>query len=112
MSNVMKISICHISLSPDADKEKIVDFMRSEIFPTVRVGQQTRAGMVTAQYLLKAAFPEPENNYSWIVEWEEIGGSPFGRAGAPESPDKKLKALGASASQMVFEVVAKDRCPQ
>ena len=112
MSHVKKISICQISFSKDTDNEKIEDIFRSEIFSTVRVGQPTKAGMVTAQYLLKAAFPEPENKYSWIVEWEEIGGSPFGRAGAPEAPVKNLEVFGASVSQMVFEVVAEDRHSQ
>ena len=109
MSHSKKTSICQISLSPNADRASFEEFMRTEVFPTIRVGQQTRVGIVTAQYLLKATFPEPENSYSWIVEWEEMGGSPFGRAGAPEIPVNKLESLGVSTTQKVFEVVAEDR---
>jgi hypothetical protein len=109
MSHLKKISICQITLSPDADKVNFEEFMRTEVFPAMGVGQPTRGGMVTGQYLLKAAFPEPENSYSWIVKWEEIGGSPFGREGAPEVPVEKLKSLGASTSRQVFEVLAEDR---
>lgn len=109
MSHLKKISICQISLSQNTNREKFEEFMSTEVFPTIRVGQPTKAGMVTAQYLLKTTFPEPENSYSWIVEWEEIGGSPFGRAGVPEVPVKKLESLGASTFQKVLEVLAEDR---
>ena len=108
MSNLKKISVCEISLSPNADRKKFEEFMKTEVFPTIRVGQSTRGGMVTAQYLVKATFPEPEHNYLWIVEWDEEGGSPFGSAGAPEVPVNQLESLGASTSQKVFEVVAED----
>ena len=104
-----KVNICEISLSPDADRDEFEKFMKTEIFRTVSVGQQTRGGIVTAQYLVKAGIPESEPNYSWVVEWVEEGGSPFGAQGVPNDPADRLTAFGASTSSRVLEVVAAER---
>lgn len=92
------IGIYQISISKDADSNAFEEFMKMQVFPKVRVGQQTRGGIVTAQYLLKNESPGADCDYSWIIRWENQGGSPFGNANAPGDPASQLAAFGAKTS--------------
>lgn len=102
------ISIYQISISTDADSEAFEEFMKSEVFPKVGVGKQTRGGIVTAQYLLKSEPPGSEHDYSWIVRWENQGGSPFGSANAPTDPAPQLAAFGAKTSFTRYTLKAEE----
>jgi hypothetical protein len=44
--------------------------MKEEVLPKVAVGQQTRGGIVTAQYHLKTEWPGSDHGYSRIGRWE------------------------------------------
>ena len=100
-------------IAPEAENEAFEKEMKAEVFPTVDVGQQTRGGIVTAQSLLKRAFPGPENEYSWLVEWtDEGGGLRFGRDGVPPDPGASLEAFGAKTSFEKFVLVADERSPE
>jgi hypothetical protein len=66
------IGIYQISISRDADSIAFEECMKKEVFPKVRVGSQTRGGIVTAQYLLKNWLGS-EHDYAWIVRWENQG---------------------------------------
>ena len=106
------IGIYQISISMDADSDAFEEFMKTEVFPKVAVGKQTRGGIVTAQYLLKSDSPRSEHNYSWIVHWENQGGSPFGSADTPPDPALQLEAFGAKTSFAKFRVVAEENDEQ
>jgi hypothetical protein len=102
------IGIYRISISSDAKEEAFEEFMKTEIFPKVRVGSQTRGGIVTAQYLLKGDWSGSEHDYSWIVRWENQGGSPFGIADAPSDPAPLLEAFGAQTSFTRYTLQAEE----
>jgi hypothetical protein len=104
--------IYQISISEDADRDAFEEFMKTEVFPKVGVGKQTRGGIVTAQYLLKRESPDYEHDYSWIVRWENQGGSPFGSADTPPDPALQLEAFGAKTSFAKFRVVAEENNEQ
>ncbi|MGD2090310.1 MAG: hypothetical protein PVH61_29305 [Candidatus Aminicenantes bacterium] len=93
-----EIGIYQISISANADREAFEEFMKTEVFPKVNVGRQTRGGIVTAQYLLKSETPGSKHDYSWIIRWKNQGGSVFGSAGVPFDPATQLSAFGAKTS--------------
>ena len=101
------ISIYQISISTDADSEAFEEFMKAEVFPTIEVGKQTRGGIVTAQYLLKGETPA-DHDYSWIVRWENQGGSPFGSSNAPPDPASQLAAFRAKTSFTRYTMEAEE----
>ena len=68
------------------------------MFFKVEAEQQTRGGIVTAQYLLKSESPGSERDYCWIVRWENQGGLPFGSAKAPTGLAPQLASFGAKAT--------------
>jgi hypothetical protein len=102
------IGIYQISISKDADREAFEEFMRTKVFPKVAVGQQTRGGIVTGQYLLKSDSPGSEQDYTWVVRWENQGGSPFGSANAPSDPAPQLAAFGANTSFTRYDLKAEE----
>jgi hypothetical protein len=102
------VGIYQISISPEADNGAFEEIMRADVFPTVGVGKSTRGGMVTAQYLSKCEPLGSENDYSWIVHWENMGGSPFGSANGPADPAPKLEAFGAKTSFTRYVVIAEE----
>ncbi|WNZ27795.1 hypothetical protein HJG54_33740 [Leptolyngbya sp. NK1-12] len=67
------------------------------MFPTVEVDNQTRGGIVTAQYLLKNESPDSEYDYAWFVHWQNQGGSPFGSRTVPPDPAPQLAALAKTS---------------
>lgn len=92
------LGIYRISISPEADAAAFVATMKSEVFPTIGVGQQTRGGIVTGQSLVRRDTPDTATEYLWVVEWTDSGGSPFGADRAPADPAGRLEAFGASTS--------------
>lgn len=101
-----KVGIYRISISPDAKESEFEEFMEREVFPMVHVGRQTRGGIVTAQNLLKPRFSSSDKEYSWVIEWKDQGGSPFGSKGRPPDPAPALEAFGAKTSFSGFAVIA------
>ena len=97
-----------ISISTDADSEAFEEFMKTEVFQKVGIGKQTRGGVVTAQYLLKNESTVSDHNYSWIVRWDNQGGSPFGSADAPADPAPQLTAFGAKTSFTKYALKAEE----
>jgi hypothetical protein len=102
------IGIYQITIKEDADAKAFRSFMKSEIFPTMNVGHQTRGGIVTGQYLVK----EGINNYLWLVHWTNMGGSPFGSSGAPDDPKDRLTEFGAETSFNRYEVQEHEEAEQ
>jgi hypothetical protein len=102
------LGIYQISISTDADSEAFEKFMKTEVFPKVGVGKQTRGGIVIAQYLLKSEAPGSGHDYSWIIRWENQGGSPFGSANAPTDPAPQLAAFGAKTSFTRYTLKAEE----
>lgn len=90
------VGIYQISISEEVDSSAFEKFMKEKVFPGVRVGKQTRGGIVTAQQLLRS--DSSGSDYSWIVRWENQGGSPFGSANAPPDPASQLEAFGGRTS--------------
>lgn len=82
--------------------------MKTNVLPSVRVGKQTRGGIVTAQQLLKSDSSASECDYAWIVRWENQGGSPFGSANAPSDPAPELAAFGATTSFARYTLISGD----
>jgi hypothetical protein len=102
------IGIYQISISTDANRQAFEQFMKTEVFPKVGVRNQTRGGIVKAQYLLKSESPGSEHDYSWIVRWENQGGSPFGSADAPTDPAPQLAAFGAKTAFTKYTLIAEE----
>ncbi len=100
------IGIYEISISTDADRNAFEKLMKTDVFPTVEISNQTRGGIVTAQYLLKNESPDSEYNYAWIVHWENQGGSSFSSRNAPPDPASQLTAFGAKTSFTRYTVEA------
>ena len=102
------IGIYRISLSQDADPEAFEKTMKTQVFPLVGVGNQTRGGIVTAQQLLKSDDGCGGPEYRWIVRWQNQGGSPFGSDNAPADPASRLAAFGAKTKFSRYELAAED----
>lgn len=100
------VGIYQISISTEADSTAFEELMKTDVFPGVGVGKQTRGGIVTAQQLLKSDASGSE--YSWIVRWENQGGSPFGSANAPPDPASRLAAFGAKTSFSRYVLTAEE----
>lgn len=103
------IGFYRISLESEADTDAFEKVMQEDVFPDVRVGQPTRGGTVTAQYLLRRRASGSGHEYTWLVEWTEEGGSPFGREGTPGDPRDALARFGARTAYEEFAVVAGQR---
>jgi len=88
------------------DRNAFDKLMKTDVFPTVEVGSQTRGGIVTAQYLLKNESPDSEHNYAWIVHWQNQAGSPFGSRNTPPDPAPQLTAFGAKTSFTRYTIEA------
>jgi hypothetical protein len=99
------IGVYAISISADRDSVAFEQSMKTLVFPSTNVGQQTRGGIVTSQQLVKSAPPGPDTGYFWIVRWENQGGSPFGSEEAPPDPAGKLVKFEAKTSFTKFELV-------
>ena len=99
------IGIYAISISADQDSNSFEESMKTQVFPTANVGQQTRGGIVTSQQFVKSAPTDPDTGYSWIVRWENQGGSPFGEKDAPPDPADKLAKFEAKTSFTKFALV-------
>ena len=101
-----QIGIYQITISPESDPSEFENHMKSKVFQTVNVGHQTRGGIVDAQYLVKKDSIDGEHHYSWIVQWTNQGGSPFGMANAPDDPADSLAEYGAKTVFSRYEVIA------
>ncbi len=64
--------------------------MKEFVFPSSMVGRQTSGGILTAHYLMEKVVSGSENGYTWVVRWENQGGSPFGSADTPKDPTEQL----------------------
>ncbi len=102
------IGIYQISIAKNADSKAFEAFMKTEIFSRVGVGKQTRGGIVTGQQLLRNDSPGSEQSYSWIVRWENQGGSPFGSENAPPDPAPHLGAYGGKTSFTLYALQAEE----
>lgn len=100
------IGIYQISISKEADVTGFEEFMKTKVFPGIGVGRQTRGGIVTGQQLLKNEAQGSE--YSWIVRWENQGGSPFGSENAPPDPAPHLDAFGGKTSFTRYTLQAEE----
>lgn len=92
------VGIYQVSISPDAERAAFEEIMRTQVFPKVKVGNQTRGGVVTCQSLLKNEASDSEYDYAWVVRWENQGGSPFGARNAPPDPAPQLTEFAAKTS--------------
>jgi hypothetical protein len=88
-------------LPQETDKKAFEEFVKGEIFNNVKI-TPTRAGQVNGQYLAKSR----SQKYSYIVEWVEIGGSPFGADGAPIDLTNELVAFNVTTFFTRYTVVA------
>ena len=102
------IGIYKISISDEADHDAFKKCMELEIFPLVGVGIQTRGGIVKSQSLLKNISADDNHHYSWVVRWQNQGGSPFGVNNAPDDPAAILSAFGATTSFERYMVESED----
>lgn len=108
MSTESIVGMYRITIREDADTDDFEQTMREKVFPTVQVGQDTRAGTVFRQSLVRRAAPGSENEYAWIVEWSNIGGKRFGSSDRPDDPAPSLESFGAETEFERFELVASE----
>jgi len=92
------IGIYQIKISERADINDFENYMKSIVFSTLDVGKQTRGGLVTKQYLVKEDSIVVAHDYSWVVHWENQGGSPFGAENKPADPANLLTDFGVKTS--------------
>ena len=61
------VGIYQISVPLDSDLTVFEEVMKTELFPKVELGNQTRGGIVTAQSLLKGESSSSVHHYLWLV---------------------------------------------
>lgn len=101
-----QIGIYQINIDPEADLIAFENRMKNDVFKTIDVGNQTRGGIVTSQYLAKEDSIEEEHRYSWIVQWTNQAGSPFGASNAPDDPVELLAEFGAKTKFTRYQVLS------